>query len=353
MGRATRWVMGLLGMMKKKKKKKEKENEEERRRNIPAAALRIPLETDDKDWSRYSCLAEKQNKHAIAVAAATAAAADAAVSAAQAAAEVLRLTSRGSRGITFVGGIERLAAVKIQIAFRGYLARKALRALKGLVKLQAVVRGYLVRKRAAATLQCMQSLIRAQAAVRSQRSAQNGSQPKILHRKSTERWYGEERGVRLSSMFSDHAPNLFEESPKTVEIDTCKPKFKSGSKFKPIYRKVHYPYSEYAGSYYPTISSPRNLQDQDWGINGDECRFSPAQSTPRFAQSPAKSIFYDNCPKYMAKTESFVAKLRSHSAPKQRPMLLSEMMGGRSSLSGIRVQPRSSCSRAVDESFHF
>lgn len=49
-------------------------------------------------------------------------------------------------------------------------ARKALKALKGLVKIQALVRGYLVRKRAAATLHSMQALIRAQAAVRSQRA---------------------------------------------------------------------------------------------------------------------------------------------------------------------------------------
>lgn len=49
-------------------------------------------------------------------------------------------------------------------------ARKALRALKGLVKLQAHVRGYLVRKQAAATLHGMQALIRAQATVRTQKA---------------------------------------------------------------------------------------------------------------------------------------------------------------------------------------
>lgn len=51
-----------------------------------------------------------------------------------------------------------------------FQARKALRALKGLVKIQALVRGYLVRKRAAATLHSMQALIRAQTAVRTQRA---------------------------------------------------------------------------------------------------------------------------------------------------------------------------------------
>ncbi|RDX83807.1 Protein IQ-DOMAIN 1, partial [Mucuna pruriens] len=64
---------------------------------------------------------------------------------------------------------EEWAATRIQTAFRAFLARRALRALKGVVRLQALVRGRLVRKQAAVTLRCMQALVRVQARVRARR----------------------------------------------------------------------------------------------------------------------------------------------------------------------------------------
>ncbi|CAH9118605.1 unnamed protein product [Cuscuta epithymum] len=61
------------------------------------------------------------------------------------------------------------AATKAQAVFRGYLARRAFRALKGIIRLQALIRGHLVRRQAVATLRCMQAIVRSQALVRGRR----------------------------------------------------------------------------------------------------------------------------------------------------------------------------------------
>ncbi|XP_062215580.1 protein IQ-DOMAIN 12-like isoform X2 [Phragmites australis] len=103
---------------------------------------------------------EEQSKRAMAVALASAAAAEAAVAAAQAAAEVVRLTGQPASR-------KEQAAVAIQSAYRGYLGRRALRALKGLVRLQALIRGQAVRRQTAATLRGLESLMKIQARHRS------------------------------------------------------------------------------------------------------------------------------------------------------------------------------------------
>uniref|UniRef100_A0A0E0JN93 DUF4005 domain-containing protein n=1 Tax=Oryza punctata TaxID=4537 RepID=A0A0E0JN93_ORYPU len=61
---------------------------------------------------------------------------------------------------------EELAAVKAQAAFRGYLARRAFRALKGIIRLQALIRGHLVRRQAASTLRVTWLIVKLQALVR-------------------------------------------------------------------------------------------------------------------------------------------------------------------------------------------
>uniref|UniRef100_A0A5B7B404 DUF4005 domain-containing protein n=1 Tax=Davidia involucrata TaxID=16924 RepID=A0A5B7B404_DAVIN len=394
MGKATRWLKGLFGI---KKDKEQKENSSSGDRKDKKrwsfghsgrdsgglchnpATIPPNITAAEATWLRsfYGETENEQNKQAIAVAAATAAAADAAVAAAQAAVAVVRLTSQG-RGTMFGGGRERWAAVKIQTFFRGYLARKALKALKGLVKLQALVRGYLVRKQATATLHSMQALVRAQATVRAQRTRGFINNDHRFHsqfraRKSIER-FDDMRSEHTTSIHSrrlsasfDTTINTIEGSPKIVEVDTGRPKSRSRRTNTSVSDSGDDPFGQTLSSPLPcrfparlSIPDCRNFHATDWGLTGDECRFSTAQSTPRFVNcdgfnapvTPAKSVCaesyfgqYTNHPNYMANTQSFKAKLRSHSAPRQRHepgpkkrLSLNEMMESRNSLSGVRMQ---------------
>lgn len=182
---------------------------------------------------------------------------------------------------------------------------------------------------------------------------------------------------RQLSASMESAVNGFDESPKIVEIDTCRPKSRSRRMNVSVSECGDDPTYQNLSSTFPSqtparLSIPecRSYRDLDWGLALDECRFSTAQSTPRFAYpagsqtgmpaTPAKSVCeetffqrYSNFPNYMANTKSFRAKLRSHSAPKQRPepapkkkISLNELVESRASLSGVRMQK--SCSRVQE-----
>ncbi|KAL6998249.1 hypothetical protein U1Q18_008375 [Sarracenia purpurea var. burkii] len=105
---------------------------------------------------------DEQTKHAYSVAVASAVAAEAAVAAAQAAAEVVRLTAVTQ----FTGkSNEEVAAIKIQTVFRGFLARRALQALRGIVRLKLLVQGPSVKLQTANALRCMQTVSRMQSQI--------------------------------------------------------------------------------------------------------------------------------------------------------------------------------------------
>ncbi|KAE9585995.1 hypothetical protein Lal_00010095 [Lupinus albus] len=388
MGRATRWLKNLFGI-KRDKEQQHKENSNSRILCHNPATIPPNLSTAEAAWlqSFYKETDNEQNKHALAVAEATATAANAAVAAAQAAVVMVRLTSH-DRSTMFSGGHQMCAAIKVQTLFRGFLARKALRALKGLVKLQALVRGYLVRKQATATLHSMQALIRAQATVRSHKS-------RGLISTKNEAYRFQNRARRSMEIFDDYrseytAPihsrrlsssfdtpinyfnntNSVDESPKIVEVDTGNSRPNSRS------RRTNTSISDFGDDpSFQTLSSPlpipyarlsipdhRNFNDSsECELTGEECRFSStAHNTPRFTNSCSCGatvtpnavgtdyLFlreYGNYPNYMGNTQSFKAKLRSHSAPKQRPehgqirkrISLNEMMESGNSLSGFRM----------------
>ncbi|TYI44679.1 hypothetical protein ES332_A01G254500v1 [Gossypium tomentosum] len=65
--------------------------------------------------------------------------------------------------------MEEVAAIKIQTAFRVYMAKRALRALRGLVRLKSLMEGPAVKRQVTSTLRCMQTLSRVQCQIRMRR----------------------------------------------------------------------------------------------------------------------------------------------------------------------------------------
>ncbi|KAK9291974.1 hypothetical protein L1049_019926 [Liquidambar formosana] len=367
--------------------------------------------------SPYISEAIDPNKHAIAVAAATAAVAEAAVAAARAAAEVVKLTSGGARSAptAYVSGIDRhrevLSAVKIQSAFRGYLARRALRALKALVKLQALVRGHIVRKQTADMLRRMQALVRVQTRARASRthvskSSNASSKSSLSHHPdsaSLDKYKHELRAnstkfdqssilkvqrcgsnsnirdVRLDKahMGSNWLDRWMEEcswndlkdrsrktyadderSDKILEVDTWKPHLNSKRSTRTFQTPQHVLASDYnnrnhmafeslskhttkAQKSAPSLSSGEALSLNSlmfpvevdkaalWTSENSPQVFSassrPGSSGGRGPFTPTRSEYsrsffsgYSDHPNYMANTQSYRAKVRSQSAPRQR-----------------------------------
>ncbi|KAF9685792.1 hypothetical protein SADUNF_Sadunf03G0090900 [Salix dunnii] len=377
---------------------------------------------------------EDPNKHAIAVAAATAAVAEAAVAAAQAAAEVVRLTSSGrcaSNSVAYTSGSpglrEDLAAVKIEAAFRGYLARRALRALKALVRLQALVRGHLERKRTAEWLHRMQALLRAQSRARAGRAqisesshsssksstfhlpgpptpekfdhvirAKSGKyeQPSMLKRtgsKSKGRAIGDQDNAHLTINWSEHRMdgrtwdhqvplpgnstidvdkilgidsgkshitpkrrNLFHSSHVSLSADQCNHSFTT-SKDSTTHQAVPSPSSgevqsssplkfshEVEEAFCTADNSPQFYSASSRGGSGKRSPFTPSRS----GGSRSFMSGYSDYPNYMCNTESSRAKVRSLSAPKQRPQYEGSSSTKRYLVFGSGEQTSNSAQRA-------
>ncbi|GER27040.1 IQ-domain 23 [Striga asiatica] len=263
------------------------------------------------------------NKHAIAVAAATAAVAEAALAAAHAAAEVVRLTSGGRSGRGEPGDRRLVSAtVKIQSAFRAYLARRALRALKGLVKLQALVRGHIVRKQSADMLRRMQAMARIQARASAHRSYTSeflyaqSHHPTNHSRSHIAGITTNNESTQIASRWLSHwmeqcardqnNPHIAPSHDKILEVDTWNPGHK-GIQNNQSTNTSHY-FSAWNDTYKPNpIPSPENTSSSNCGDH----------------PKASRSLFGDY-PSYMANTQCSQAKVRSRSAPKQRMRLSSE-----------------------------
>ncbi|KAJ3682114.1 hypothetical protein LUZ60_014687 [Juncus effusus] len=388
MGRTSRWLANFLGWKKsdssassnskQKKWRFGKSYREGKQKGVQPSVQNVPAAEERRGSYREGLDGNEESKRAIAVAAATAAVAEAAVAAAHAAAEVVKLTSGGGgRSLRAGGGGKReeWAAVKIQAIFRGYLARRALRALKGLVRLQALARGNIVRKQVAETLRCMHALVRVQARARTCRALKNertpldkpprSNGPRSQRSASVKRGYGRNPSVQVGDhgrsksvgwnwldQWIEEKYSDDEKNTKILEIDPGKP---SNPKQTP--KKHHHqnktqftmmtsscstltqPESPSKDSTTEQLSIPSpstiDMAESSYQISYEESPYYSVTSRPGSSKrggynTPAKSEYSssysifgggytDYYPNYMTNTKSSSAKVRSHSAPKQRP----------------------------------
>ncbi|XP_061992329.1 protein IQ-DOMAIN 29 [Rosa rugosa] len=116
------------------------------------------------------------------------------------------ISSSGSQDLQRINREE--AATKAQSAYRGYVARRAYRTLKGIIRLQALIRGHLVRRQAVSTLLCVQGIVKFQALIRGQhvRHSDIGVEVHKTHQGATCFDYS---GVSASSQVDRLSKNAF------------------------------------------------------------------------------------------------------------------------------------------------
>ncbi|KAL3622571.1 IQ-domain [Castilleja foliolosa] len=224
------------------------------------------------------------------------------------------------------------SATKIQASFRGYLARKALRALKGVVKLQALIRGWSVRQQAINTLKCLQSIVNIQSEVCSKRCErikyslycqENNSQDFRendikVHLNSQKRWED-------STLTKEELKDLFlTKREASIKRQRIKEYYLNHRRSAETERdKVHgrrrYWLEQWVDAQLAKSDNSRNRDEE--GSKLPNVRRSYHHRKQR-STGDDNSLFpgSPSIPAYMASTESAKAKARSLSSPRLRPL---------------------------------
>ncbi|CAL5380038.1 unnamed protein product [Camellia sinensis] len=228
-------------------------------------------------------------------------------------------------------GFQILLPPKFKLPFGVIFARKALRALKGLVRLQAIIRGRAVRRQAIATLKCLQSMVSFQSQVSAKKLQMVEGTWNTFHENSVagliqtvreggtiaycqkmKQWHvlKQERGchqkrkdkrilVESARKQKNSEVHGIITQQDTVFPSNARIREQHGGQFKPRNSQKQY----YKEELDPPISAPKRsfVHKKQLSVGDDN----------DFASSPI-------VPTYMAATESAKAKARSMSSPRLR-----------------------------------
>ncbi|KAI3787059.1 hypothetical protein L1987_41242 [Smallanthus sonchifolius] len=276
-------------------KAESKDEKEPKRRRWCFGCIKITrhyhaLETPEKKVINHM---EDDKQHTMALANAMRAAADAAVAAANAATELSRLI----RSFEDIQGTTRtVAAIKIQSLYRAHLAWKALDGLRGVVKLQAVIRGQIVRRKFFNRLKNTNRsrIHQIRIPTLDQVSKIYKQKQDLLNPRNDKR---NNHIIEDSNAIITH--NWFDQETSTGSNQTCRTK------------KLRFRHKHHTEEHNSPSFRPRMLYNSSghYHLSPDRSDDSSLQNSPVF-------------PAYMATTESFMAKARSLSTPRQRLSIL-------------------------------
>ncbi|KAJ4908436.1 IQ-domain 11 [Raphanus sativus] len=243
---------------------------------------------------------------------------------------------------------QALAATRIQTAFRGHLARKALRALKGIVKLQAYIRGRAVRRQAMTTLKCLQSVVNIQSQVYGKRA----QIPRGSHRDYEESHMFSENILKVDTNGQKRWDDslLTKEEAKAVVMSKREAALRREriKEYAVTHRKSAESYQKRSNTKWKywldewvdtQRTKSKELEDLDLSLRtkpkDETMNKTPRNSSPRRLvtnnhrrqasiseeepQNPVAPVTTVNTPTYMVATESAKAKSRSLSSPRIRP----------------------------------
>ncbi|XP_039041970.1 protein IQ-DOMAIN 1-like [Hibiscus syriacus] len=167
MGKTRDWFFVVKKAFSSDSKKDKETSKSKKKWHSKNKDSRPEQETPPAEDAKIPEAGNEHKNHAYSVALATVMAAAAAVVAARAAAGAVDVASEQSKSLEKIA-TEKRAAIKIQTAFRRYLARRELRSLRS-ERLKSYIEGQSTKRQATTTLICMQTLARVQSQIRARR----------------------------------------------------------------------------------------------------------------------------------------------------------------------------------------